>query len=262
MPDFHSIQALAQLANKHLLAKSAFVDPTTMGAGGGAPPGGDPSMGGGMPPGMDPSMMGGGMPPSMDPSMMGGGGAPPPPPDAGGGGFDPSMLAPMIQQAVQQAMGSSGGGAGGGGGGAGGGTNKVKVDTNAVLLQILKVVLKMANYMGVQIDPSIMVPTGNEMDQLASVSQSGNYSQLLNDGSGGGPGGGQDAFGGIPPMQGASLGAGGGGQKQSSFGQPFQEGRPFQDLRYAEHEYNPAPQMIRDLGNRSMAIANLLRKQA
>lgn len=134
--------------------KRGFVSQETLG-GGGAPPGGDPAAAGGMPPG--------GAPPGGDPSMMGGG-APPPPAGGGGGGPDIMM---MIQQAVQQAMMGAGGGAAGGGAAG----IKPKIDVNVTLLQILKILARIADTLGVQIPASEMVATQGDLTGFAQQQQ-------------------------------------------------------------------------------------------
>lgn len=163
--------------------KSAFVDPAAA-AGGGAPP--------------------------MDPAAMGGGGAPPAPPAP-----DPMMDQLMQRLAALEAASGSGGGAAGAGGGAQG--VKPKVDVNVVLMQILKVVTRIAEHAGVVIPPSDMVPTSQDLTQLSQMSQSGNF-------AGAAGGGGQASA--IPPIDpmgaasfpqggGAPAGGGDGGEKQS-----------------------------------------------
>lgn len=153
--------------------KVGFVDGAAMAGGG------DPAA----------AAAGGAPPPGGDPAAMGG--APPPPPE-GGGGMDPMMIQQMVQQAVQQAMAGQGGGGGGAGGG---GALKPKVDVNVTLLQILKIVTRMAEAQGVEIPPSEMVPDMTSVNQLAQMSQSGDFS-----GAGGGAGGGQQQSA-IPPIE-------------------------------------------------------------
>lgn len=175
------------------LTKDAFVDPATMtGGGGGAPPGGDPAAMGGMPPGMDPA-------------MMGGGGAPP----AAPAGPDPTTMLPLITQAVQQAVGGAGGGAGAGAGG----PMKPKIDVNVTMLQILKILARIADALGVQIPASEMVATSNDLTQFANQQATG---------APGTPP--QSSITPPSPIQGASPamagggggGGGGGGEKQGS----------------------------------------------
>lgn len=181
---------LVALAEK--AAKTAFVDPATM-QGGGMPPM-DPAMmggGGGMPP-MDPSMMGG-MPP-MDPSMMGGGGGMPPMdpsmmggmPPAAPPGADPAAIMPLITQAVQAAL------SGQGGTPSPNGQIKPKIDVNVTLLQILKILAKIADSLGVPIPASEMVATSNDLTSFAQQQ------------AGGGASAPQSAIPPIEPMQGAS----------------------------------------------------------
>ena len=138
--------------SRNLLArhKQAFVaagDPSM----GGAPPAGDPAAGGG---GMDPAAAGG---------------APP----AGGGGEDiMTVLQPMIQQAVQQAMMTQGGGAGGAGGGAGGaGGLKPKIDVNVEIMQMKKILARIADALSIPIPASEMVATPQDLMQMATSEQ-------------------------------------------------------------------------------------------
>jgi len=161
------------------MEKEAFVP-------GGAPPM-DPSMGGGMPPGappMDPSMMGGGMPPGapMDPAMMGGG-APPPPP---AGATSPDMLMQQV------AAGAQGAGAGAGKG--------MKVDQNMVMLQMLKLLARIADSVGVKINASDMVITPEDVSQMAEGGVG--YAGVTPDGGGAAGGGGAPPpGGGISPIE-------------------------------------------------------------
>ena len=164
---------IAKRANSGRL-KQAFIpgnDPS-MAAGadpaaaGGAPPGGDPSGGGAPPPGGDPGAAGGAPP------------APPPPP--------PPDIQSMVHQAVQAAMAQNGGG-----GGMGGGVEpiKPKIDVNVTLLQVLKILAKIADALGIKIPASEMVATSNDLTQFAQQQ------------AGGGAGGG-GAISGIQPMGG------------------------------------------------------------
>lgn len=140
---------------------------------------GDPAAAGG-----DPAA--GGAPPT-DPAA---GGAPPADPAAAGGGApagpDPMMaIQSMVQQAVQQAMASQGGGAGAGG--AAGGGIKPKIDVNVELMQIKKLLARIADAMGVQIPAAEMVATPDDLNQMAQQQQQA--------------GGGGAAAGAIPPIQ-------------------------------------------------------------
>ena len=170
------------------LQKEAFIDQAAMtgGGGGGAPPT-DPSVGGAGAPPMDPAAMGGGAPP-------------------GGGGGD--ALMGMIQSMQQQIQGLSQGGGGGMAGGAGGVEPiKPKIDVNVTLLQILKILARIADALGIQIPASEMVATSNDVTQFA---QQQSQTQQAGPGS---------AISGISPIQGASpalaAGGGGGGEKKS-----------------------------------------------
>jgi len=171
--------------------KEAFVDPAMM-QGGGMPPGGDPAAMGG-----DPAAMGG-MPPGGDPAAMGG--APPP---AGG---DPMALLPLITQAVQQGVAGAGGGGGAGAGAAGAGGLKPKIDVNVTMLQILKILARIADALSIQIPASEMVATSGDLNQFANQQQAGAQGQPQ-----------QSAISPISPIQGASPAmaqGGGGGEKQ------------------------------------------------
>ena len=183
-------QNVAKLAKP--TEKQAFVaggDPSMMG-------GGDPMMGGGgMPPGgappMDPSMMGGA--PPMDPSMMGGappmgGGMPP------GGGTSPDQLMQQV--------------AAGANAGAAGGKPAIKVDQNMVMLQMLKLLARIADASGVKITASDMVVTPEDVSQMAQGGPG--YAAATPDGGGGAEGGGASAIPPIEPMQAAAPDMGGG----------------------------------------------------
>lgn len=173
-------------------------------------PGGDPSMGGGGG-GGDPSMGGGGAPPpGGDPSGGGGGGGGAPPPD------------PRIDQLMQmmQQLQMNGMGGGGGAGGAGKNALTPKIDEKAVMLQILKILARIADQLGIKIPASEMVVTQTDMQGLAQASSSGGPMPGMdpNLGAGGGQaGGGGGAIGGMPgmdPMQGAGVP---GGEKAGSY---------------------------------------------
>lgn len=183
--------------------KQGFVDPTA--AGGGAPPGGDPSGGGGAPPGGDPS----------------GGGAPPADPSAGGGGPD---LAGMIQTAVQQAMATQGGGMGGGMGGPGqpGGPPKLKIDVNIEIMQIKKMLAKIVDALGIPVPAQDMAVDQNDITQMAQQNTAGQ--------SGGG-GGGTSPIAPVGPVQAAPPpGAGGGGDSGGGAKQGrWEQGSPYPD---------------------------------
>lgn len=208
--------ARQQVARFAKLEKQAFIpggDPSMGGdpsAGGGAPPGGmppggDPSAGGGMPPGGDPSGGAGGMPPG----------------GAGGAGSDPtagiqapsSDITSLIQQQVQAAVAGMTPG-GGMGAGAGAGGIKPKIDQNVVLLQILKMLAKISDTLGIHIPASEMVVTPED---LRAMAQGGPGAAAAQDQGGGGAAGGmpgQSAIKPIEPMQAASPGlAAGGGEK-------------------------------------------------
>lgn len=125
---------LLQLARERSkMNKSAFTPPDAVAAGG------DPAaMGGGAPP-MDPTAMGGGMPP-MDPAAMGG--APPAP---------SGVTEDQVRQIVQQAVGAAGGG------GKGAGPVKPKIDVPTEIYQIKKILVMMAQEMGLSIPPTLLL---------------------------------------------------------------------------------------------------------
>lgn len=193
--------------------KLAFVpggDPSM--TGGGAPPGGDPSGGGGAPPPggdpsgggappMDPSGGGGGAPP-MDPSMMG----MPPPPPAGGGG-DPAMTAKMDQilQAVQGGSAQSGSNMAG--------QIKPKIDVNVAIMQMSKMIARIADALGVKIPASEMIATPNDLTQMATKQQTGGQQDSAMAPGGVPPMGGMPDMGGAPP--------GGGGKAASDAGMAY-----------------------------------------
>lgn len=154
---------------------------------------GDPSMAGG-----DPAAMGGA--PPMDPAMAGGdpaamGGAPPMDPAMGGAPpMDPmAAMQPMIDQAVQAAMAAQGGGAAGGAGPA----IKPKIDVNVELMQIKKLLARLADAMGVQIPAAEMVATPDDLSQMA---EGGTGAPAAADGAAGGGG-----FGSIDPIKAAEA---------------------------------------------------------
>jgi hypothetical protein len=162
--DFHKLSALLAIANERTVkaaqVKRAFVpsDAASAGAGGS----GDPAMAGGAPP-MDPAMAGGGMDPAamggapMDPAMMGG--APP----AGGGG-DPIEAFRAI---VKEELAAAGMGTGGAAAGPAG-QIKPKIDVNVELMQIKKMMARIADTLGVHIPASEMVATPQDLGAMAS----------------------------------------------------------------------------------------------
>ncbi len=161
-----SVGALVELASHRLkraaTIKQSFVDPATMGAGGG-----DPAAGG-----MDPAAMG------MDPAAMGmdpaaaamgdpaAGAAPmPAPPPAEGGGGMETRLAAIEQQLSALAA---------GGGGAAAGGIKPKVDTDSVLLSLQKMVAKLLDANNIQMPAQDMVADANDLGQMAADPSAGN----------------------------------------------------------------------------------------
>lgn len=167
-----TLAMLEMLKLKEKTAKQAFVDPGLMASGGADP-------------------MAAGAPPEAAP-------APPPGPDP--------MIAELSAKVDALASQFSAGG-GAAAGAAGGKPLQPKVDVNATLMQILKIVAKIAEGAGIQIPPSDMVPTSQDLTQLASMSQSGNFSGLSQSGGGAIPP--------IEPMQGA-LPPTDGGEKAGS----------------------------------------------
>jgi hypothetical protein len=172
--------------------KQGFVpgsDPGMTGAADPAAGGGDPSAGGG-----DPAAAGG---------AAGGGGG------GGGGGLDMSALQQMIQSTVQQSM-QMGGGMGGGAAGAGKNALTPKIDEKAVMLQMLKILARIADHLQIPIPASEMVVNQNDMMGLAQASSTGGPMPGMDPSAGGGAQQGGGAAGGgssiapVQPMQGAS----------------------------------------------------------
>lgn len=160
--DFHKLSALLAIAKdrteKAAQVKQAFV-PTDAAAGGS---GGDPAMAGGAP--MDPAMAGGGMDPAMmggappmDPAMMGG--APP----AGGGGDPIEAFRAIVKEELAAAGMGSGGAAAGPAG-----QIKPKIDVNVELMQIKKMMARIADSLGVHIPAQEMVATPQDLMAMAS----------------------------------------------------------------------------------------------
>lgn len=82
--------------------------------------------------------------------------------------MDPNALQTMIQSAVQAAMGGAGG-AGGAAGAAGG--IKPKIDVNVALMQLSKMVARIADALGVQIPAAEMIATPQDLTGMASQQQ-------------------------------------------------------------------------------------------
>ena len=95
-------------------------------------------------------------------------------PTAGVGGGSMG-IGDMIQQQVQAALSGMGGGAGGGMGGGmgGGGMMKPKIDQNVVLLQILKMLARISDALGVQIPAQEMVVTPNDLQAMSQQQNGG-----------------------------------------------------------------------------------------
>lgn len=213
---------LLTLAKQHT-EKLAFVPGGDMGA----PPGGDPSQGGMAPPGGDPSQ---------------GGGMPPPPPGGGGGGPDPMSAILQKLTSLEQNM------AGAGGAGGAGGAIKPKVDVNMVMLQILKILARIADSLGVQIPASEMVPGQADIQQLAQATQTG---QPLPGSDPTAQAGGQAPAGAIPPVP-PMQPSGVPGQGVEKGGSYREQGHAFDTAKLAE---------LGAVGNRAAAIAMKLRAQ-
>jgi hypothetical protein len=79
------------------------------------------------------------------------------------GGDPMAVIQPMIDQAVQAALSAQGGGAAGGTGPA----IKPKIDVNVELMQIKKLLARLADAMGVQIPAAEMVATPEDLGQMA-----------------------------------------------------------------------------------------------
>lgn len=240
----------SRMAQLKARQKHGFVDTGSIqGApqGGGAL-GGDPSQGGAPPPGGDPSQGGA---PGGDPSM---GGAPPP-----GGGNDAisASLAQLQQQMTQmQAGGGMGGGAGGGAGGL-----KPKIDVNVVLVQILKILARIADGLHIQIPASEMVVTSPDLNSMAAQTAQGQANPGMD---------GQSAIQPIQPLQGASpmggpgigggggpAGGGGGGDPSGGMGKSSQVGYSGRAIGPNDPLMKRADSYGGDLANRA---SELLRK--
>jgi hypothetical protein len=164
-------------------------------------PGGDPSMDPAaaqqqqqqQPPAGGGGGEGGGTPPAMDPAAAAGG---------GGGGADPQAIAQATAQAIAPLMQGAGGGMGGAE------PIKPKIDVNVTMLQILKILARIADALGVQIPASEMVATQGDLTSFANQQQAGAPGGAP--GAAGGAAGGQSAIPPIQPMGAAAPGMGGG----------------------------------------------------
>jgi len=160
-PDYSKLSALLAIANDRVkqAEKRAFVptDAAASGGAGGAPM--DPAMAGGSPAPVDPAMAGGGMP--RDPVMMGGGVGMPMDPAMSGGG-DPMEAFRAI---VKEELAASG--AGGGAAGAAAGGIKPKIDVNVEIMQMKKLLARIADALGVHIPAAEMVATPQDLAQKA-----------------------------------------------------------------------------------------------
>jgi len=201
--------------------KEAFTDAATASGGGGDPMaaamgGGDPmagAMGGGDP-------MAGAMP-AMAPGD----------PAAGGGGD------PMMEQrlAALEAQLAGGGGAGGGMGGAE--PIKPKIDVNVEIMQMKKLLARIADHMKIPIPASEMVATSDDLTQMGMQDQAA--------GAGAPP---PSPIQPPDPIAGAApMPAGGGGEKMSS-----NNGRAVPQTT----------QRLRSMSSRASAMATLLRAHA
>ena len=84
------------------------------------------------------------------------------PPGAGG---DHSAIA---QAVVAQLLSQSGGG-----GSSGSGAPKPKIDVNVTLLQILKILARICDHLGIQVPVSDMVATSGDLSQMAQAQAGG-----------------------------------------------------------------------------------------
>jgi len=172
MADFDKLAALLVIAKDRMQKaanlKRAFVPTSDPAMTGGAPPM-DPAAMGGAPP-MDPAAMGG------DPAAMGGapmdpaamGGAPPMDPAAMGGAPPSGDPIEAFRSIVKEELAAAGMGTGGATGGAGG--IKPKIDVNVELMQIKKMLARLADTMGVHIPASEMVATPQDLGAMAQNS--------------------------------------------------------------------------------------------
>ena len=137
---------LAAHKSKYPLSKQGFVDPAA------AQGAGDPAAA---------AAGGGGDPAAGMAAMMGGGMAPPGDPAAMGGGPDPAMESRLA--AIEQQL------AAGGGGAAAGGVEpiKPKIDVNVEIMQMKKILARIADSLGVQIPAAEMVATPGDLTQMA-----------------------------------------------------------------------------------------------
>lgn len=188
---------------------AAGMDPMAMGAAGlgvgGAPPGGAPPGGGGAPPGMGMDA-GAGMMGGMSPDGAGAG--------AGGGG---GISGDEVRQIVSEMMAQQAGGAPGAAGPGGAGAQKKKIDVNTELYQIKRLLVKLFEMLGQDVEPSMLLgdpadepPAPPPGDPAASSAAGQAY---------------QSAIQPIEPMQAANPqlamaggggGGGGGGQQKQS----------------------------------------------
>lgn len=151
--------------------------------------------------------------------------------------MDPmAQIQPMIDQAVQAAMAAQGGGAGGGGGT--GPAIKPKIDVNVELMQIKKLLARLADAMGVQIPAAEMVATPDDLTQMA---EGGTGAPAAADGGAGGGGGG--ALGSIEPIKAA--------------GEEWEHGVAFTP----PEEYSFQNSHEQASSNASLATSMLMRKQ-
>jgi hypothetical protein len=201
-------------------------------------PGGDPSMGGAP---ADPAAGGGGG----DPAAAAGGGG------GGGGGDALGALTQQMQQMQQQMMQMQGGGGGMGGGmagGAGAGAKGMtpKIDEKAVMLQILKILARIADFLKVPIPASEMVVNQQDMMGLAQATTQGGPMPGMDPSVGGGGGGGGDPSqaGAIPPID-----------PMQAAGQPGAGMGKTSSLRVTGTAFDTA--QFATVGNKAAAIARL-----
>lgn len=149
----------------------------------------DAVTGGGSGGGVDPNAGAGGG------GDMGGGG--------GGGGSDPGAIAQGVAQAIQPMLQQN---MGGGQGGME--PIKPKIDVNVTMLQILKILAKIADALKIPIPAQDMVATQGDLTQFGMQQQQGQDMPQM--GAGGAQGQGQSSIAPISPIQPAAPGMGGG----------------------------------------------------
>lgn len=212
-----------------VLGKAAFVDPATAGAA-------DASMGGGAV---------GGAPPPMDPMAAGAMAGPMPPmPDMGmgedgmGGGMGPGSVEERLAKLET------------GGGGAIAGEDaakKPKVDVNTEIYHIKKMLAKLLDTLGVQMDASDMLGDPAEDPEVPATEAAQDPHSAASQSSSISP---------IQPVEGASLGlAAAGGAGGAGGGAEVPKAAGYSGNGSAQ----PAPQMLQ-MSDRASALAAVLRR--